>query len=83
MAGNLQIHSSDLSGYQQYKIHLLKNILLFNKPQGQIPEDATDFGVDSWKQFDILPYDNIRHYSPLQLKRVMGQIQVWFQQVKT
>lgn len=27
MAGNLQIHSSDLSGYQQYKIHLLdKNI---------------------------------------------------------
>lgn len=31
MAGNLQIHSSDLSGYQQYKIHLLKKILLFNK----------------------------------------------------
>lgn len=31
MAGNLQIHSSDLSGYQQYKIHLLTTILLFNK----------------------------------------------------
>lgn len=31
MAGNLQIHSSDLSGYQQYKIHLLTMILLFNK----------------------------------------------------
>lgn len=38
--------------------------------------DTTDFSVVSKKQFDGVPYHNIRHYFPLYFRRIMSKTQV-------